>query len=257
MALSDDVSLAIRAAPEVYQDPSIALTAAQLGGDVAGNAQATAHALNTQATASALEEVGQRNGGKGLLGATFSWLGGGIKGAMDAVGHGVQTVGYVASLPIEQVKQQYRYLRDVEARHGMGAMLGQGVIMGAGGLAGFALAGPKGAMLGTEAAGWAMESFDIGYKDSWDRVAKGEEYRDPHGGQLISPGRDTARSLDALTRHVGVRVTQKEGFDLYDAVSGIVDGLFNVVADPLAQAGGYRKELLGAKATEQGLVGGG
>lgn len=247
MALGDEISWAMRAAPlEVRQDPSIALVAAQTPGDTQSHAEVMAHTLNQKAIGRAVDDVGRRSGGKGVFGATLGWLGEGVKGAMDMVGSGIETVGHVANMPLEQVKQQYRYLRDVQARHGFGAMLMDAIPMTAGAVGGGMLLGPGGIALGLAAAGKLHEELEIPgitHRDSWDRTA-GPDYVDPHGGESVSPGRDAARFLNFLGKHIGVHVEQQKGFDLYDAVSGLGDGIFSVVADPLAGAGMVRKNMM-------------
>ena len=65
------------------------------------------------------------------------------------------------------------------------------------------------------------------YKDSWARAAD-PNYRDPHTGQLVSFGRDVT---SALAQH-GVIPAQGHG-----AISGALDGLGDLVADPVALGG--------------------
>ena len=245
---TDDIDLALRSAPEARKDPTLAIAAASMGGNVQQNAEVTAHAINTQAIGNAVQKAGDRHGGKGALGATLGWLGGGIKGAMDMAGDTVGAIGSIANKPLEQVQRQYRFMRDVEARHGFGAMLGMAVPMVLGGAAGGVVGGGYGAALGVEGVGWLMDAFNLGYKDSWERVAS-DDYVDPHGGSAVSPGRDAARFLGSLSKHIGVNIEQHKGFDLYDAVSGLGDGLFSITADPLSAAGAMRKQALtvGAK----------
>jgi len=248
MGLADEVSLAIRSTGvDSRQDPTLALSAASIPGDTQGQAEVAAYALNQKAIGSAVEDYGHRSGGKGVLGATLGWLGGGVKGALHVVGHGVEAAGRIANAPLDQIKQQYRYLRDVQARHGYGAMLLDAIPMAAGGAAGFLAAGPWGIAAGTEVAGWAQERFSPSHRDSWERTAS-PDYVDPYGGQAISLGRDVARGLNALTKHVGIHIEQHKGFDLYDAVSGLGDGIYSVVADPLAGLGAVRKEMLAGEA---------
>lgn len=248
MGLADELNLAMRSAPEYRQDPTIAITAAQMPGNSQEHAEVASHLMNQKAIGSAVDETTSRNGGKGIFGATLGWLGGGVKGAMDFVGHGIATVGHVANQPLEQVKHQYRYLRDVQARHGFGEMLLNAIPMTAGGAIGGLLGGGYGIGIGVAAAGQIQEWVGGGYKDSWERTS-GPDYKDPHGGSAVSPGRDAARFLGALSKHVGVHIEQHAGFDLYDAVSGLGDGLFSVAADPLMQAGTIRKEMKAGEAS--------
>lgn len=250
MGLTDDVTLALRAAPESFKDPSLALAAATAGGDPQQNAEVGAHAINTQVIGNAVNTVATHHGGHGVFGATLGWLGGGIKGALDVVGVGMQKGLELANKPLSEVQHEYRYLRDVEANHGFGAMLGQAIPMIAGGVAGGLLAGPSGAVLGAEAAGSLWDRNFSGYGNSWQRT-NSPTYVDPHGGEPISPGRDAARFLGSLSKHLGVHIEQHKGFDLYDAVSGIGDGVFDIGADPLTQVGALRHQAL----SEQGARG--
>ena len=243
MALADDIEVALRRVPETRQDPSLAVTSAMAGGNVRQNAEVAAHVLNTSATQKAVDKVASKGGGRGLFGATLGWLGGGVRGAVDLLGDGLSTTLKVANKPLEQVQQEYRYLRDVTERHGFVAAFMAGLPMAAGGVVGGVLGGGWGASAGASFGGWVAESLDLGYEDSWKRVAKGEEYLDS-SGQHVSPGRDAARFLGALTKHIGINIEQQEGFDLYDAVSGIGDGLFTMAADPLTAAGGLRKAAI-------------
>ncbi len=245
MALSDDIEIALKRVPETRQDPSIAVSSALAGGNVRQNAEVTAQLLNTQATQKAVDNVASKGGGRGLFGATLGWLGSGVKGAMDLVGDGIGNTLKYANKPLEQVQQEYRYIRDVIERHGWAEGILASLPMAAGAVVGGVLTGGTGtafgASLGQAIGGFISEETGIlAHKDSWERVQKGEEYLDS-SGQHVSPGRDAARFLGALTKHVGVNIEQHEGFDLYDAVSAIGDGLFSVAADPLTAAGGLSK----------------
>lgn len=252
MSLPDDLTLAMRSAPEAFKDPTLAVSAATAGGDVQQNTEVTAHLLNAQAQQNAVNTVATHHGGHGLLGATLSWLGGGIKSATDLVGTGIQDIGHIANMGLSDVQHQYRYLRDVESQHGFAAMLGVSLPMVVGGLIGGAVTGGAGAFagatLGAELFGAVTDRN--AYKDSWDRT-NSATYVDPHGGGPVSPGRDVARLLGSLTEHVGIHIEQHAGFDLYDAVSAAGDGLFDLATDPLMKAAALR----GAAVGEEGLKG--
>ena len=102
-------------------------------------------------------------------------------------------VGHAYNVGLKTVQQEYRYLHDVEARHGIGAALLEGVGIVAGGVAG-GIAGTfaggntfEGAVLGSE--GYARIEGAMVYKDARARAAN-PNYKDPHTGQLVSFGRD-------------------------------------------------------------------
>ena len=243
MGLTDNIDLALRSAPqEVQQDPSIAAAAGTSPGDPQQNAEVTAHLMNTQAQQQAVDTVAQHHGGHGLLGATLSWLGQGVSSAEHLVGTALEKVGQIASMPLQDIQHQYRYLRDVESNHGFAAMLLQALPMTVGATIGGVVGGGEGAVLGAEGAGSLFDRF-MGYDDSWKRT-NSATYVDPHGGQQVSPGRDVARLLGSLTKHVGVHIEQHKGFDLFDVVSGMGDGIFDLTTDPLAEAAGIRHAAL-------------
>lgn len=265
----DDLTLALRSAPELYQDPNVALAATTAGGDVQANAEVTAHANNTVAAQNAFNGQAQKHGGPSVLSRTMGWLGGGFHAATSVLGEGLSVVGSIANKPLQEVQHEYRYLRDVASQHGSlvaiaeglaigAAAVGAGVLtggMGSGAAAGLvgtalgAVTGYAGAKLGGEAAGYALGQ--VAYNDSWKRTASAT-YVDPHGGQPVSPGRDLARVLGSLGKHVGIHVEQHGGFDLFDAISSAGDGLFDLGMDPLAQAGEIRGTARGAEGFTSG-----
>src|SRR5581483_6850422 len=88
------------------------------------------------------------------------------------------------ALPLQEVAHQYRYLRDVQSRHGTAAFLMEalGTAAGgaAGGFAGSQVGAPvQGATLGAELATGVLGRLT--YTDSWDRTAN-QSYRDPRTG---------------------------------------------------------------------------
>ena len=101
------------------------------------------------------------------------------------------------NVPLKTVQQEYRYLHDVEARHGRTAALMEGLGLLAGAAAGTAIDPGEGTVLGADAAGWV--EGHVAYKDSWARAAN-PNYKDPHTGQLVSFGRDIANVLGAWER---------------------------------------------------------
>lgn len=134
------------------------------------------------------------------------------------------------SAPLAEVQHQYRYLRDVQSRHGTAAALSELGLVAAGTAAGAAVgslggATQQGAVLGGELVGGVAGR--LRYQDSWDRTVAGEAYRDPRTGEKVSPGRDVARGVGGLPI---------VGSLPYGLVSGIADGIFDLTADPVQNA---------------------
>ena len=209
-----DASAAIQstlaAAPELANDPATAVSVAATGGTPIV-AQSVVQAGKRQANAVAQNKV-TASGGGGLF-ADIAHIGG---DALHAVAH-------AANVGLATVQQEYRYLHDVEARHGMGAAFLEGAgILGAG-IAGTVASGGNldvGLLAGEGAARIEGALF---YKDSWARAAN-PNYRDPHTGQLVSFGRDVTNAL-------GIKGGEKT------VMSGALDGLGDLIADPLALGG--------------------
>ena len=130
-------------------------------------------------------------------------------------------VAHYANDGLSTVQHEYRYLHDVEARHGMTAAIMEGAGILAGGVAGSIIDPGEGTILGAEAA--ARLEGQMTYQDSWQRTLN-PNYKDPHTGQLVSFGRDVA---SVLGLHGGAQT----------AVSGALDGLGDMIADPLGLAG--------------------
>ena len=216
--LSANITAATNAAPELASQPSTAVTIAGTGGDVALKAQVVAQAGNRQAIADAHTSL-------------FGDITGGASKILSGVAH-------AANVGLSTVQQEYRYLHDVEAKHGLttAMLLGAGIVAGA--TAGGLVAGPEGVLLGAE--GVARLEGAAKYQDSW-RAAANPNYRDPHTGQLVSFGRDM---VSAAAAHGVI------GGGGHGAYSGVLDGLFDLVADPLALGG------KGFKAAQEGTIGG-
>ena len=210
------------AAPELVNDPGTAVAVAATGGTPVV-AQSVTQAGKRQANAIAQNRV-TASGGGGLFGDIS-----------HAFGDALHAVAHAANVGLSTVQQEYRYLHDVEARHGMGAAMleGAGILAGAagGGVAGFFAGGQvaEGIALGAEGAARLEGQFT--YKDSWARAAN-PNYRDPHTGQLVSFGRD-------VTNLLGLQGGTKT------VASGVLDGIGDLVADPLALGG----KVIGAQRT--------
>ena len=211
----------LSSAPELAHDPGTAIAVASSGGNVALKAQSVAHIGNLTANASAQDRV-KASGG------IFDEIG-------KVAGSALSSVAHIANVGLATVQQEYRYLHDVEARHGLMAALGEGAGILAGGVAGGMVGGFEGAVLGSE--GVARLEGAMFYKDSWAAAAN-PNYRDPHTGQLVSFGRDVASAVGAKG---GERT----------AISGALDGLGDIIADPVALGG----KMLGAAHSLEGMSG--
>jgi hypothetical protein len=206
-SISQAISNAVSAAPELKADPGTAVAVGAAGG-TALKAQAVAQAGKRQANATAQDMV--KPTGTGILGDLT-----------HDVGSALSKVAHYANDGLATVQHEYRYLHDVEARHGMTAAIMEGAGILGGAAVGTALDPGTGTVLGAEAAA-GIES-QLSYKDSWQRTLN-PNYRDPHTGQLVSFGRDIA-SIAGL--HGGAKT----------AVSGALDGLGDMIADPLGLVG--------------------
>lgn len=254
MGLSDDLTSVLRAAPELNQAPGLAYAAAQTT-DPTGNAQALAQAGNTQAATGAVNDLAARHGGHSLLGSTMGFLSEGWRDARHILGAGVGGALHLASAGLNEVQHQYRYTHDIVARHGIAAGILEGTVLAAGAVAGVLLApeiaavagggalvagglSVAGGVLGAEVAHGATARLNPMYTNSWDATTDGEAYRDPHNGQMVSPGRDLAHLL-GLKEH--------KGLDAYSIISGVTDGFFDMAADPAMKLGEATKATRAAR----------
>ena len=221
VTLSDQLNTVINNAPELAASPGLAVSTATSGGDPTVRAPAVARAAQATSDNAAADAVHKSSGG--VLGSALNWLGnsvthvvgdvaGAAKGAFDDVAKPAMTL---LNKPLSWVQHEYRYLHDVEARHGAMAAISEGIGIAAGGVAGGLAAGPAGIALGAEAAtGLEGQMF---YKDSWARTDNGATYEDPHTHQPVSLGRDVASLL-------GLR----PGTESYKITSGSLDGAFDM-----------------------------
>ena len=177
-------------------------------GGTAIKAQAVAQAGKRQASATAKDQTKP--------------TGTSIFGDIENIGKSaLSDVAHYANDGLSTVQHEYRYLHDVEARHGMTAAIMEGAGILAGGVAGTIADPGAGTVLGMEAV--AGLEGQVAYKDSWQRTLN-PNYRDPHTGQLVSFGRDVS---SVLGLHGGAQTV----------VSGALDGLGDMIADPLGLAG--------------------
>lgn len=234
--MTNQVEAAVNAAPELNQSPGAAVTVASNGGNITQNAQVVAQAGQNAQNAQAAQRANASGGG--ILHDVLGFLG------HDVVHPLVHAVGDLANaswMPTQFVQHEYRYLRNVQETHGDFAAIAEGLGIAAGAAGGFALGGFGGAMLGGEAVG-GLEG-QVLYKDAWHATGQAG-YVDPRTGKAVSFGRDIASGLMHL----------HQGSGAYSFLSGALDGIFDLVADPLSEAGDLVK---GARSAEgaKGLLG--
>src|ERR1035437_608850 len=219
-SLGDSVSTVTTTAPELAQSPGLVVGVATSGGDTVGRSQAIARGAGAISNANAHNRVSAAVGGTSELTNALSWFGNHASQVGSDIVQGAKTAGSdamkVLNAPLAQVQHEYRYLHDVEAKHGMNAAVLEGIGLAAGAAAGLGANGfLHGAEVGAEAAG-GIEG-QLFYKDSWQRTAS-NSYVDPNNHQQVSMGRDIANFLDLGTK----------GTVPYRLSSGIIDGLFNL-----------------------------
>ena len=212
-SISQAISNAVRPVSELKQDPGTAVAVGAAGGSPV-KAQAVAQAGKRQANATAQDQVKP--------------TGTSIFGDIAQVGESaLSKVAHYANDGLATVQHEYRYLHDqlggTFSRHDSGGRW-QGVGI---------LAGCRGGDCGTRpgrrngprrrGGSTGIEGVRLTYKDSWQRTLN-PNYRDPHTGQLVSFGRDIA---SAAGLHGGEQT----------AVSGALDGLGDMIADPLGLVG--------------------
>lgn len=233
VSISDDLTALANAAPDLVTAPDLALGVAKQGGDVGGNGQATAQAVRYNARDAAAQQLTAQTGDPQAVHHSVLWH---VGKFFTDLGSGA---AHLASMPLGLVQHEYRYFHDIEARHGALAAVLSSLGMTAGAVVGGAigtLAGPAGtafgASLGATLAG--KVTGNLAYKDSWDRTTNGDQYRDPHTGQAVSLGRDIGHVLGL-----------KGG--AFTALSGTVDGIFDLATDPLTYAMGVGAAARGAE----------
>lgn len=224
-SFSDQLNTVLKTAPELSQSPGLSVGIAQAGGNVAQNAQATARGTNAISDQNAHQRVSASVGGSDDLTSALNWFGNHVVAPVASVGSvavkGAESLGSAAlstlNKPLQIVQHEYRYLHDVEARHGMGAATLEGLGIAAGAAVGFAGGGGYGAVLGAEAAtGVEGQLF---YKDSWQRTTNGNTYTDPNTGQPVSLGRDVVSELSHAFPEL------KRGTVAFKITSGLIDGI--------------------------------
>lgn len=229
LSLGDSTVRASQAAPEL--NPSTAVTVASKGGTVTQNAQAVGHANLQTTRAKAAQQATSESGG-GLLG----WLGRTADNVGHDITHALSDVATDLNKPLKLVQHEYRYLHTVYERHGDEAALTEGLGLLAGAAAGTAVG--VGPILGGEAA--AYLEGQVAYKATWARSETGAHDRTSKTGDLISIGRTVANML-GLGPHTRT----------YSTLSGVVDGISDLILTPLGQAG----HLVGEARSAEGAPG--
>ena len=142
-SVGSSLSSALRAAPELGASPGLSVGVATSGGDVQARAQSVAHATNVIADTRAHTTVNNSVGGD--LGHALSWFGNHVASAADSALHTTEKAGSWAmnemNKPMQFVQHEYRYLHDVEARHGQLAAVLEGLGIAAGAGLGFVASG--------------------------------------------------------------------------------------------------------------------
>ena len=189
--LEQNISVATATAPTLASNPGATVTVASAGGNVAGNAPATAHALQQANTANAATNVESAH--PGVLGSIFGVVGHAlhdVKSAANDVYNEAQNV------TIRAAQHEYRYLYSVYEKHGIAAALGEGLVLAAGVAAGTVLTGGVGdALLAGGLADVAEGATAAGVE------GVGEEAAAAGGRGLISQGLRAGSQL--MTRGSG------------------------------------------------------
>lgn len=233
MPTPDELADMLIRTPELRNSPTLAAAAYQSPTETLATGQTLAAVANEKATTQAVDAVAQHHGGKGLLAKSLGFLGDVASPILKPVGQVAGEALHVAGAPLREIQHQYRYLHDVEARHGPLAALLQGLPMAVGGVVGGMVGGAQGVALGAELVG-GIEAR-LTHQDSWDRTTDGEAYLDP-SGHKVSIGRDLAGIINL-----------KEGSKPFTWVSGAGDMMADFSLDPLAKVGKLAGEARSAE----------
>lgn len=266
MSGSDVLAGVLDQAPELQNAPDLAVAASNTP-DPTGTGRVLAHTVRTNAQDQAVQNVSKKiggdtlthrigNAGFGALHRTLGWFGGSVSQAFTKANDtleqipGVKTLDQdigdigsgalrLANVPLQEVQHTYRALHDIEARHGAGVALLEGLGIAAGAAGAVVLAPATGGgslaafggvtvgILGGEAT--ADIASRVLYRDSWDRTLDGPAYRGIYNRQTgrysggpVSLGRDLTDHLPHPLRFM----------------SGVTDELADLALDPVAQFGG-------------------
>jgi hypothetical protein len=136
----DNLNAAISAAPELGGSPGAAVDVASNGGNIPNAAVGVAATGNHVSLATAATSADKTGDGNWLTN-TLGSLGHAVKqGASDFIGD----VGKIGNMPMSYMQHAYRYLHDVEATHGLGYALGEGLAIAGAFAAGTLLTGGVG-----------------------------------------------------------------------------------------------------------------
>lgn len=235
--MTDSLTRALQAAPELYESPGSAAAVSManlntMGMSTAQTAQAFAHASNMAKLAKAQDHVRQKTS-HGFLNTALHGIynvGHAVnKATGGVVGHAFGEVSHLANAGLQEVQHQYRYLHDVEARHGVLALMAAGSADVLGGVAGAFAGGYPGAVEGAELLG-GITARNL-FSDSWRRTEKGARYRPDYNRET---GQYTGKKG---TVSFGRDVTSAMGFGRSGALSGMIDATFDLGLDPVAVAG--------------------
>lgn len=228
-SISDSINAVVQSAPELGKSPGLVVDIAAAGAHVANRAQAVGRTSNALGDAKAQQNT-TRSVGSDLSDA-LNWLGQSVAHVGSKVVHGAETVastagsaiGKLLNTPLSIAEHEYRYLHDVEARHGTLPALLEGLGIAAGAGAGFLGGGIYGAGLGAEtAAGLEGQVF---YRDSWSRTASAS-YTDPHTHLHVSPGTDLLSFVGShLPRDTAKELGLRPGSTVFKIGSGLVDAI--------------------------------
>lgn len=230
-SFEDMLTRTVRSTPEFADSPTLAVNVAQTGDPL--NGQAVAHTAKQQALTAAYDDAAVAHGGHHVIGSAFHWLGGAVHEVLSDTGHLVGKGLHLLNAPLAEVQHQYRYLHDVESRHGPMAALLEGLGI-AGGAAVGALADQP--VLGAELV--AGLEGRLTFRDSWKRTQDGDKYRDPTTQRPVSIGRDVASVF-------GLKAKSKP----YGIVSGLGDFISDIALDPFQ----HGLEAIHAPASAEGL----
>lgn len=243
--LADALTYTLRAAPELGTQPGlaygVAASAAQTGSDPTQMAQASAQASSTYAQDQAVQNTGAAVGHPNLLHQTLGWLGGAAHAVNQATGGVIGDAFHSLGGPLREVQHQFRYLHDVEARHGPVPALLEALGIAAGaGVVGYLSGSADAAKLAGE--GVAEAEGHLFYKDSYARTSSGANYQgafNRQSGEYSGPAGQVSVGRD-ITGAVGLKPGSKPA----TFISGAADALADLTFDPVAAAGGLHADMV-------------
>jgi hypothetical protein len=219
--------------PDLAHNPSLAYDVSK-SSNPKQTGTVVSHAYRTVATQDAVNDHITENGSNGF------W---------DKVGHTALTGLEALGKGIKEVQRDYKFIHSVYTNHSFleGFAVTLGVI--GGGVGGFVVAGPAGALLGADAAAAALRNTaklgplgDI-YKDSL-KHSEDENYK-------VSPGRDFSNLLATASDAVGAEgiadAYRNTDAGIGKITSGGADLVFDINADPLMALSRFGIAMRGGK----------